>query len=87
MIKPVAFANAFTIVGAGLYVICRLLSLIVPDLLFALGKSWFHTFSLESIRQTVSWDTGTFLLGGVSTGVLVWILFYSGAYLYNRMAK
>lgn len=87
MIRPVAFANAFTVVGIGFYAVCRILTLFVPDLLFTIGKSWFHTFSLESNRQTIPLDLGTFTLGAVSTGVLIWVLFYSGAYLYNRMAK
>lgn len=87
MIKPVAFANAFTIVGVGLFVACRVLSLFIPDLLFALGQSWFHTFKVEAIRGGTPMDLGAFLLGGITFGVLTWIVFYTGAYLYNKLAR
>lgn len=87
MIKPVAFANAFAIVGLGLYVGCRVLALLVPDLLFAVGQSWFHTFNLESVRGTAELDISTFLIGGITTAILVWATFYLGAYLYNKFAK
>lgn len=87
MLKPVAFANAFAIVGVGLYVGCRVLAFIVPDFLFALGQSWFHALNLNAVRGTAPWDLGTFLLGGFTTAILVWLLFYSGAVLYNRLAK
>lgn len=87
MLKPQAFANAFTVVGIGLYIGCRVLTLIVPDLLFAVGQSWFHTFNLEAVRGTAPMDIGTFSLGGITTGVLVWVTAYTGASLYNKFAK
>ena len=87
MLKPVPFANAFTAVGLGLYVACRVLSLVVPDLLFAVGQSWFHTFSLDSSRVVASMNLGTFLLGGIAFGVLAWVTGYAFAYFYNRFAK
>lgn len=87
MIRPVEFANAFTIVGIGFYIGCRVLAAVVPDLLFALGQSWFHTLNLSAVRGTAPFDIGTFLIGGITTGVLVWATFYAGAYLYNKFAK
>ena len=87
MLKPLAFANAFTIVALGLYVACRVLSLVVPDLLFAVGQSWFHTFSLDGARTVAPIELGTFLLGGITFGALTWVTSYAGVYLYNRFAK
>ncbi len=87
MLKPQAFANAFSIIGIGLYIGCRVLTLIVPDLLFAVGQSWFHTFNLEAVRGAAPMDIGAFLLGGITTGVLVWVTAYAGASLYNKFAK
>ncbi len=87
MLKPIPFANAFTVVGLGLYVGCRVLSLMVPDLLFSVGQSWFHTFSMNSARVVAPMDIGTFLLGGITLGVLSWVAFYAGAYLYNQFVK
>lgn len=87
MLKPVPFANAITVVGLGLYVVCRVLSLVIPDLLFAVGQSWFHTFSLDSSKAVTPMDLGTFLLGGITFGVLAWVTGYAFAYLYSRFAK
>lgn len=87
MLKPVVFANAFTLVSLGLYIGCRVLSFVIPDLLFTVGQSWFHTFKVETIRGGAPMDVGTFLLGGITFGVLTWITFYTGAYLYNRLSR
>ena len=87
MLNPKAFANAFTVVGLGVYVICRVLSLVTPDLLFGIGKSWFHTFSLDALQATAPMDMGTFLYGGVTLAILVWVTGYAGASLYNSWAK
>jgi hypothetical protein len=87
MLKPIPFANAITVVGLGLYVACRVLSLVVPDLLFAVGQSWFHTFSLDGARTVAPMELGTFILGGITFGALTWVTSYSAAYLYNRFAK
>lgn len=66
MLKEKEFANAFTVVSLGVYVVCRVLSLIAPDFLFSVGKSWFHTFSLDSMRAVSPMDLGTFIFGAVS---------------------
>ncbi len=84
-LNAIAFANAFTVVAEVLYVLCRVLSLVVPDLLFSVGKSWFHTFSLESVRTVVTMDLGTFILGGVTFGALAWVTMYASAILYNNL--
>lgn len=87
MLKEVAFANAFTLVSLGVYVVCRVLSLVAPDLLFSVGKSWFHTFSLESMKAVAPFDLGTFIFGAVTLSVLVWATTYVGAFLYNKWAE
>ena len=84
MLNPKAFANAFTATGVGVYVVCRVLSLVAPDFLFGVGKSWFHTFNMDAIRGTVPMDMGTFLYGGVTLAVLIWVTAYVGANLYNK---
>ena len=87
MLKPTAFANSLTVVGLGTYVICRILVLVAPYLLFTIGQSWLHTLNLSSVRATVSMDIGTFLLGAVTISIFVWIASYVFASLYNRLAK
>lgn len=87
MLKPMVFANAFTVVTLGLYVVCRMATLVAPDFMFGIARSWFHTFSLDSLRSNVPMDWGTFIFGGVTLAVLTWVTTYAGAYLYNRFAK
>lgn len=87
MIKTVPFANAFTVVGVGVYVVCRILASVAPDLLFSIGQSWFHTINLSALQATVPLDIGVFFIGGISTAVLVWLTSYTGAYLYNKFSK
>lgn len=87
MLNSKAFANAFTMVGVGVYVVCRVLSLVAPDLLFSIGRSWFHTFNLDSVRADMPMDLGIFIFGGVTLAALLWVTTYIGAELYNSWAK
>lgn len=87
MIKSVPFANAVTIVTLGLYVVCRIVSLVTPDFLFSISKSWFHTFSMDSVRATVPMDWGVFIFGAITLAVLAWVTAYATIELYNRLGK
>lgn len=87
MVKPIALANASTVVVLGIYVVCRVVSLIAPNFLFSVAQSWFHTFSTESVRSVTLMDIGTFIFGAVTLSVLVWAAAYAGAVLYNKLAK
>jgi len=87
MLKPIAFANAFTIVGVGVYTLCRVLSLVMPNLLFSVIQSWFHAFSMDAMRVATPIGISSFLFGAVALAALVWVSAYTGAALYNRWAK
>lgn len=87
MLKPYAFANAFTLVSLAIYMVCRILSLLAPEFLFNISASWFHTFSLASLKGTIPFDLGMFIFGAVTLSVLVWVTVYAGALLYNRWAR
>lgn len=87
MIKSTPFANAATIVVLALYAVCRILSIIAPDLLFNIGRSWFHTFTMASMRTNVPLDGGIFLYGGVTIGLLTWVTVYATVEIYNRLLK
>lgn len=87
MLKPIAFANAFTSVSLAVYVVCRIVSLIAPDFLFSVAKSWFHTFSVDSMKGATSMDLGAFIFGAVVLSILVWVTTYTAATLYNSWAK
>lgn len=87
MVKPTILANTLTTVGLGLYVVCRVLTLIVPDFIFNVGQSWFHTLNLKSTRAEVTFDFGTFLLGAITFSALVWVITYASVTLYNNWSK
>jgi len=87
MLNAKAFANASTAVILALYVVCRVASLVASDLLFSIARSWFHTFSVDSLKGTTPMDLGTFLFGGITIAVLVWVTTYYTIVLYNRFAK
>lgn len=87
MLNPKAFANAATSVALGLYLVCRVVSLVAPDFLFSIARSWFHTFSLDSLKGTTPLELGTFLFGAISLAVLTWLTAYVTIILYNRWAK
>lgn len=87
MVKPIILANTLTTVGLGLYVACRVLTLIAPDLIFNIGQSWFHTLNMESMKAATVFGLGTFLLGAVTFGALVWVTTYATAALYNQWSK
>ena len=87
MITSIPFANAATVVAVGLYVVCRVLFLAVPDFLYSVAQSWFHTISIESMQATAPLDFGAFILGGISLAVVTWVTVYAFAEIYNRLLK
>lgn len=87
MLKPIAFANAFTAVWFVAYIVCWLLSALAPELIYTISKSWMHSLNLDAVRGTATLDLGPALLGAVTFSVFVWVITYAGATLYNRLAK
>lgn len=87
MIKSVPFANAATVVALGLYIVCRVATLVAPDFLFSIGQSWFHTFSMDALKATAPFATGTFIFGAVTLAIVTWATVYAFAEVYNRLAK
>ena len=86
MLNAKAFAHAVTAVTAVVYVICRLLSVLVPDLLFGLSQAWVHTLSLESMKTNQAISFGTEIVGLVALALLAWVTTYATIWLYNRWA-
>ncbi|MEK9176028.1 MAG: DUF5676 family membrane protein [Patescibacteria group bacterium] len=87
MVKPIALANAAAGVGGVAFAICGLLAYIAPDLLLGIANSWFHALNLEAVRATTQMPLTTFIFGVVSFVVYIWVIFFAGGYLYNKLAK
>lgn len=86
-IKPTVFANAATTVAVVGFVLCRVLSYLIPDILFAIAQGWVHTLNLEPIRATTPIPFGLMLLDGLIFAGLIWVATYAVASLYNAWAK
>ena len=87
MVNEKVIANAVATVSAVLFVACRILTAVAPSLLYAIGSSWFHTFTLDPAKASGDMTFGAFILGLVTFTALAWILTYAVAMLYNRWEK
>lgn len=87
MLKPIAFANAATVIIAVFYIACAFVSFIAPDFIFGLANAWIHTLSLEALRVKAQLSFGTLVYGLLSISSLTWITTYALIELYNRWTK
>ncbi|MBM2826539.1 MAG: hypothetical protein HW403_603 [Dehalococcoidia bacterium] len=82
-LEVVPMANAVTVVALLVYVLCRVLSLVAPEVLATVARSWFHGLAVG----TAPWpgfQGGEFLLGLVTIGIFAWVTTASTAWLYKQ---
>lgn len=84
MLNAKAFAHAATAVTAIFYIICALLSFIVPDFVVGLAKSWVHTMNVDLVKANFVPDLGGLLYGLITISVVTWVTTYALIALYNR---
>lgn len=84
--QPIVTANAIAATTAIVYVFCRILVGLFPDLSFAIAQFWFHGIALSRLN---SWNltTESFILGIVSSTITAWIVGYIFANIYNYFLK
>lgn len=84
--EPMVTANAVAATTAIVYVLCRILVGLFPDLSFTVAQSWFHGIALG---QLGSWNLTppSFILGIVSSAITAWIVGYIFASVYNFFLK
>lgn len=87
MLNAKAFANAVTAITVVFYLLCWLLSALVPDFIVGLAQALAHTINLEGVRAVAGVSPAMALWGLVSMAVLTWLLTYVTIWLYNRWAK
>jgi len=85
MLDAKAFANAASAVGAVVFIVCRILVGVMPDGMFRVAQSWMHSVAVTPSMMNGS--TSSWLLGIVSMAVVVWLVAYAFASLYNSWAK
>ena len=81
--EVIPLANAATVVAIVTYGLCRLLSIVAPDALAAVARSWFHGLAIGT-GPWPGFDGGEFLLGFVTFGVFTWIFTAAIVWLYNQ---
>ncbi len=83
-----ATANATAVTVATLYVICRVLVLVMPDLFLTVAGTWFHGIDISKIAATGgAGDFNSFILGLITIGLGGWLMGYLFAITYNYFAK
>ncbi len=83
MLNARAFANAVTAVTAVVYVICLLLSLAAPGVVFGVAQSWVHGLSLEGMKSAQTISLGSAAGGLITISLLAWVTTYATICLYN----
>lgn len=84
--EPIATANALAATIAIVFVVCRILVSLFPDLMFTIAQSWLHGVELAKLS---SWDltAQSFVLGLVSATVSAWLVGYLFASILSSLAK
>ncbi len=82
---PYATANALASTVGIVYVVCRLVIGIFPDIAMSITQSWFH--GLELSKSGWNLPTESFFLGFISAIISAWIIGYIFASAYNIFVK
>ncbi|MFZ2202708.1 MAG: DUF5676 family membrane protein [Microgenomates group bacterium] len=79
-------ANALATTTAVIYVVCRVLIGLFPDLSFIVAQSWLHGVQLTKLG---SWDLtwSSFFLGLITATIGAWLVGWCFAHCYNFFLK
>ena len=83
---PMAAANAAGVTTAVVFVACRGLVGVFPDLMFTIAQSWLHGVALTRLN-TWAIAPSTFVLGLVSSTISAWLVGYLFALVYNKFVE
>ena len=80
-----AIPNALAVTTAIVYVVCRLLVGLFPDISF-IAESWFHGIELSKLGN---WNLtmSSFILGIISSAITAWIVGYIFIKVYGLLKK
>ena len=81
-----ATANAAAATTAIVYIVCRLLVGLFPDISMNVAKSWFHGIDISKIS---AWNLSleSFILGIITASITAWLVGYVFATFYNYFIK
>lgn len=88
LIKAQSYAipNALAVTTAIIYVLCRVLVGLFPDISFVVAQSWFHGIELS---KSSAWNLTfvSFVLGLISSTITAWVVGYIFTRVYKLFAK
>lgn len=81
-----AIPNALAVTAAIVFVLCRVLVGLFPDISFAIAQSWFHGIELGKVG---AWNLTfvSFVLGVISSTITAWIVGYIFTKVYKLFVK
>ncbi len=84
--EPTATANALAATIAIVFVACRILVGLFPDLMFTIAQSWLHGVELVKFNPS-NLTVQSFVLGLISASVSAWLVGYLFASISNFFSK
>ena len=78
--------NTLAVTTLIIFVLCRLLVGLFPDIFFTIAESWFHGIALSKL-DTWNLTVSSFILGIVSSTITAWVLGYIFTQVYNYFTK
>ncbi len=78
--------NALAATTAIVFVACRILVGLFPDLFFTIAQSWFHGIELSRLDGS-GLTLGSFVLGIISSAITAWVIGYTFVRVYKLLGK
>lgn len=84
--NPVVSAHAAAATVAVIYIVCRLLVGLFPDLSMTVAKSWFHGIDISKIT---AWNLSmeSFVLGIITATIFAWLAGYLFGWSFEYFSK
>lgn len=86
MKQSYTIANTLAVTTAIIFVACRVLVGLFPDLSFAVAQSWFHGIELGKLS---AWNltASSFVIGLISSALTAWVVGYIFIRVYKLFGK
>lgn len=86
MKQSYTIANTLAVTTAVIFVTCRVLVGLFPDISFVIAQSWFHGIELSKLG---AWNltVSSFFMGLVSSTLTAWVVGYIFARVYKLFGK
>lgn len=87
MLRTTAFANAMTTVWEVAYIVCTLVAYLFPSFYTGIKGTWIHATSVQMGDTLAPFNFGSFFIGFITFGAVVWVMSYAFVVLYNRFVR